>query len=209
VQLDATLLRDGDGAPAAVLRQIQDISDRRHHEEQLHYLAHHDALTGLLNRRGFMVGLERHASHAERYGADGALLVFDLDNFKHVNDTFGHQAGDDVIAGVAEIMRGRLRATDVLARFGGDEFAVLIPHGGLPEAQAVAEALLEEIRNGRLGPDSADGAVTASIGIATFAGRAGAADILVDADLARYKAKRSGRDRHAHSVAERPRAATR
>jgi diguanylate cyclase (GGDEF)-like protein/PAS domain S-box-containing protein len=209
VQLDATLLRDADGAPSAVLRQVQDISERRRHEEQLHHLAHHDVLTGLLNRRGFTRELERHGSHAERYGADGALLVFDLDNFKAVNDRFGHKAGDDLIAEVAGIVRRRLRTTDVLARLGGDEFAVLIPHGGLPEAQAVAEALLEEIRDGRLGPNSADVAVTASLGIATFAGRAGAADILVDADLAMYKAKRSGRDRYAHSSAERPTVPTR
>jgi diguanylate cyclase (GGDEF)-like protein/PAS domain S-box-containing protein len=201
VQLDATLLRDGDGAPAAVLRQLQDISERRRHEEQLHHLAHHDALTGLLNRRGFAVELDRHASHVERYGADGALLLFDLDNFKDVNDRFGHKAGDDLIAAVAGIMRGRLRTTDVLARLGGDEFAVLIPRGGLQAAQVVADALLAELRNGRLVPEAVDITVTASLGIATFQGPAGAGDILVEADLAMYEAKRSGRDRCAHSTA--------
>ena len=201
VQLDATLLRDGEGEPAAVLRQIQDISERRRHEEQLHHLAHHDTLTGLLNRRGFAVELDRHASHAERLGADGALLLFDLDNFKEVNDRFGHKAGDDLIVAVAEIVRGRLRTTDVLARLGGDEFAVLIPRGGLQAAQAVADALLEEIRTGELVPAVAGIAVTASIGIATFEGRAGAGDILVEADLAMYDAKRSGRNRSASRAA--------
>jgi diguanylate cyclase (GGDEF)-like protein/PAS domain S-box-containing protein len=208
VQLDATLLRDGAGEPAAVLRQVQDISERRHHEKQLHHLAHHDALTGLLCR-GFAIELDRHASHAERYGADGALLLFDLDNFKDVNDRFGHKAGDDLIVAVAEIMRARLRTTDVLARLGGDEFAVLIPHGGLEAAQAVADALLAELRDGRLVPEAADITVTASLGIATFEGRAGAGDILVEADLAMYKAKRSGRDRCAHSTANRSAATTR
>jgi diguanylate cyclase (GGDEF)-like protein/PAS domain S-box-containing protein len=209
VQLDATLLRDGDGAPSAVLRQIQDISERRRHEEQMHHLAHHDALTGLLNRRGFAVELDRQASHAERYGADGALLLFDLDNFKDVNDRFGHKAGDDLIVAVAGIMRGRLRTTDVLARLGGDEFAVLIPRGGLQAAQIVADALLAELRNGRLVPEAADITVTASLGIAMFEGRAGAGDILVEADLAMYEAKRSGRDRCAHSTANRSAAPTR
>ncbi|HEV7885294.1 MAG TPA: PAS domain S-box protein [Solirubrobacteraceae bacterium] len=198
VQLDATLLRDADGEPAAVLRQVQDISDRRHHEEQLHHLAHHDTLTGLLNRRGFTLELDRHAGHAERYGADGALLIFDLDGFKQVNDMFGHQAGDDVIAAVAEVMRRRLRATDVPARFGGDEFAVLIPRGGLPEARTVAAALLEAIRGAHLAPADSSVTVTASMGIATFEGRAGAAAILADADLAMYDAKRGGGDRSAH-----------
>src|SRR5204863_220837 len=126
---DVVGVHTADGEPSAVLRQVQDISDRRRHDEQLHFLAHHDTLTGLLNRRGFTRELDRHASHAERYGPDGALLVFDLDSFKHVNDTCGHEAGDDVITGVAEVMRRRLRASDVLARFGGDEFAVLIPRG--------------------------------------------------------------------------------
>jgi diguanylate cyclase (GGDEF)-like protein/PAS domain S-box-containing protein len=209
VQLDATLLRDGDGAPAAVLRQIQDISERRRHEEQLHHLAHHDALTGLLNRRGFAVELDRHASHAERYGADGALLLFDLDNFKRVNDTHGHQAGDDLIVAIAEIMRRRLRTTDVLGRLGGDEFAVLIPRGGPQAAQAVADALLEEIRGGQLVPDAGDVTIAASIGIALFQGREGAGDILVQADLAMYNAKRSGGDRSALSTADRSAGATR
>jgi diguanylate cyclase (GGDEF)-like protein len=100
-------------------------------------------------------------------------------------------------------MRRRLRVTDVLARLGGDEFAVLVPRGGPPQAQAVASALLEEIRSARLGSDAAAVRITASIGIATFEHRAGMSDILVDADLAMYEAKRSGRDRFAHSTAAR------
>jgi diguanylate cyclase (GGDEF)-like protein len=100
--------------------------------------------------------------------------------------------------GVAEVMRRRLRASDVLARLGGDEFAVLIPRGGLPEARTVAAALLEAIRGAQLVPGDAGVAVTASIGIATFEGRAGGAGILADADLAMYEAKRAGGDRSAH-----------
>ena len=106
--------------------------------------------------------------------------------------------------GVAEVMRRRLRATDVLGRFGGDEFAVLVPRGGLPEARTVAAALLEAIRGAQLAPADAGVTVTASIGIATFEGRAGAAGILADADLAMYEAKRAGGDRFAHTAAVSP-----
>lgn len=94
-QLDLTLLRDADGKPAGTVGQIQDISDRRVHEEQLRHLADHDALTGLLNRRGFLDELERHVGQVQHYGESGGLLMLDIDHFKYVNDTLGHKAGDE------------------------------------------------------------------------------------------------------------------
>ena len=197
-QLDLTLLRDADGNPVGTIGQIQDISDRRVHEEQLRHLADHDALTGLLNRRGFLDELERHVGQVERYGESGALLMLDIDHFKYVNDTLGHKAGDEVIIAVADVLRARLRKTDVIARLGGDEFAVLLPRGTTAEARQAAEQVLSTLR------DQQDKVLpilgrrlklTASIGVSGIDGTVLTADeLLVNADLAMYDAKEAGRD---------------
>lgn len=193
-QLDVTLLRDADGRPALACGQVQDISERRRHEQQLHHLAHHDALTGLLNRRGFARELERQAAHANRYGPDGALLMLDLDHFKHINDTLGHKAGDELIVATGDLLRARLRATDVVARLGGDEFAVLIPHGGVEEAESVAASVLDAVRERPPIPGVSGIRVTASIGVAAFDATSSADEMMVCADLAMYDAKEHGRD---------------
>ena len=97
VSLRATIVRDEDGEPVHVLVQVQDITERRRLEDELRHLADHDALTGLLNRRGIDRALAQHVARGRRYGAEGALLVLDLDGFKTVNDTLGHAAGDELI----------------------------------------------------------------------------------------------------------------
>jgi diguanylate cyclase (GGDEF)-like protein/PAS domain S-box-containing protein len=184
------VVRDGDGRPRHLLGQLQDITERKRYEERLRHLADHDPLTGLLNRRSFERALERHVTSIRRYGAAGALLVIDLDGFKHVNDTLGHAAGDELLVSCAQALRGRLRGSDVLSRLGGDEFAVLLPRGGEEDAVATADALVSEIRNHTR--------VTASIGVATFGDVVATADdVLVHADRAMYEAKAAGRDRHA------------
>ncbi len=196
VQLDSTVLRDADDAPIGFISQIHDVSERREHEEQLRHLADHDALTGLLNRRGFLAALEHHLERARRYGATGALLMLDLDRFKEVNDTLGHKAGDELIAAAAGVLRGRLRDSDVVARLGGDEFVVLLPEGGSAEAVLAAEAvlpLLQARRAALLGPGHDLGG---SIGVAAVCGGHETADeLLVRADLALYHAKGHGRGR--------------
>jgi diguanylate cyclase (GGDEF)-like protein len=88
-----------------LLIQVQDVADRRRYEERLRHMADHDALTGLLNRRGFERELEAHRAHAKRYGGEGAAIVLDLDHFKFINDTVGHAAGDEVIARAAEVLQ--------------------------------------------------------------------------------------------------------
>ncbi len=193
-QLDAAVLRDADGVPVLGLVQVQDVSERRRHQEHLEHLADHDTLTGLLNRRGLARELERQADRTRRYGAEGALLLIDLDNFKHVNDTLGHKAGDEVICEIAERIVQRVRRSDVVARLGGDEFAVLMPRGGVEDAQLVASSLLHALRTNE--PMAAAGGlrITASIGIAAFDGEVDAEEVLVQADLAMYDAKDSGRD---------------
>ena len=127
VAVQATMIRDRSGEHLRRMVQVQDVTYRHHYEENLQYLASHDPLTGLQNRASFARELESHADLVRRYGADGALLLLDLDHFKYINDTLGHHAGDQLIGRVATVLSGRLRTSDVLARLGGDEFAVLLP----------------------------------------------------------------------------------
>jgi diguanylate cyclase (GGDEF)-like protein/PAS domain S-box-containing protein len=198
VDLSVAVVRDGDGVPLHFLAQVNDITERKRFEGQLQYLADHDALTGMLNRRRFEQELGRELARSNRYGSGGAVLAIDLDHFKYVNDSLGHSVGDELITRVGSIFRDRLRATDVIARLGGDEFAVILPGADEPEAVLVAESLLRSLRDeGRIdSPTNHPKRVTASIGVALFAGaRVTSEEILVEADIAMYDAKEAGRDR--------------
>jgi diguanylate cyclase (GGDEF)-like protein/PAS domain S-box-containing protein len=200
VTVAATMIHDQAGERLRRMVQVQDVTYRHHYEENLEYLASHDPLTGLQNRASFAAQLEAHADIVRRYGADGALLLLDLDHFKYINDTLGHQAGDQLIGRVAAVLSGRLRTSDVLARLGGDEFAVLLPRADAATAQIVAEGLLEALRAERIAvPRTREQAVTASIGVAMFeeGDTASGEDVLVCADLAMYDAKEAGRNRFA------------
>ena len=199
VATSLTCVRDGDGAPQHYLVQAQDITDRRRYEAQLQYMADHDPLTGLLNRRSFERELRSHVARTGRYGAAGAALMIDLDHFKYYNDTLGHQAGDELIARVAGALAQRLRRSDVLARLGGDEFAVILPRADEQAAKRVADELLECVRGESLRVrDGASHGLTASIGVALFDEDDDILqpeDVMVNADLALYDAKEAGRDR--------------
>ena len=198
VTLSASLVRDAAGKPLHCIRQLQDIEERKRYEGELGYLVEHDPLTGLLNRRGFVRELAHQIAYARRYGSGGAVLFLDLDDFKYVNDTLGHSAGDEVISDLARVVGKRLRETDIFARLGGDEFAVLLPDAAVGEAETVSASLLEAVRDG-CGISLGEGrAVTMSIGIAGFqepSKELTPDDILVDADVAMYCAKESGKDR--------------
>ncbi|MDX6690990.1 MAG: hypothetical protein QOG15_2447 [Solirubrobacteraceae bacterium] len=197
VAVQTTIVRNTEGEPLRFLVQVQDITHRRRYEENLHYLATHDPLTGLHNRSSFAGQLDAHADIVRRYGTDGALLLLDLDHFKYVNDTLGHQAGDQLIARVAKVLESRLRESDVLARLGGDEFAALLPRADCKTAELVADELLEALRAERLSvPGAGDRTITASIGVAMFESVEGLSgeDVLVSADLAMYDAKEAGRN---------------
>ena len=192
------LVRDGEGRALHAILQIQDVSERKHFEERLQHMADHDPLTGLFNRRRFAQELGKHAAQADRYGAEGALLVIDLDHFKYVNDSLGHAAGDELILSVATLLRGRLRDSDTLARLGGDEFAVLLPKATKDEAHKVSGQLLKSIRDHAVVfSGERPRRITASAGVAMFGDGQGddGSEILVNADLAMYDAKEAGRDR--------------
>jgi diguanylate cyclase (GGDEF)-like protein/PAS domain S-box-containing protein len=174
-------------------------AERAAAEERLRHMADHDALTGLVNRRRFEEELERHIAHGRRYGVDGALLLLDLDDFKQVNDRHGHRAGDRVLTAVAGVLKHRLRESDVVARFGGDEFAVLMPHGAAEEAAGLADLLAGALRTDVVSPH---GPLRASVGVAVFEESTTSDEILSRADDAMYAEKNRGERavRHLRSV---------
>lgn len=194
VTLHGTVIRDAEGCPTAMLRQVQDITQRRDAEQRLRHQADHDPLTGLLNRRRFEEEVE-----AAVVRGTGALMVLDLDHFKLVNDTRGHHAGDRLISAVAATLRNRLADCDVVARLGGDEFGILLPTADREEAEAVASAIVRDIEATVSG---AARGVTCSLGIALLDPLLSGEQALVRADLAMYEAKENGRDRWAHYAAD-------
>jgi diguanylate cyclase (GGDEF)-like protein len=180
---------------AALLGALIIAWTRNERMEQLEQEAGHDALTGLKNRRRFEEDLRAAMARSRREGTTGALLMLDLDHFKHVNDTHGHPAGDRLIEEVAGVLRRRTRESDTLARLGGDEFAIVVPRCSRSEARVVAEAIAEAIRGHRPEHDGVE-PVTASVGVAIFGEgpRISSASLISEADTAMYAAKDGGRD---------------
>lgn len=179
----------------ALVVQVHDISERKHFVGQLEYFADHDPLTSLYNQRRFRIDVDRQLAYARRHGGGGAVLMLDLDNFKGVNDQYGHAAGDALIIAVAAALSGNSRETDLVARLGGDEFAVLLPESSLDEAHSHAEQLLRAIAAVVVEGAGLGITVAASCGVAGFQSDDGqcADDVLINADLALYQAKESGR----------------
>jgi diguanylate cyclase (GGDEF)-like protein len=164
---------------------------------ELRHQALHDGLTGLANRVLIMDRIEQLLARNRRAGSDGAALFIDLDEFKNVNDTLGHAAGDQLLVAVAARLRGTLRDADTIGRMGGDEFVVLIDGGDLSVAPyLVAERLLDVLREPfELSDARTPLTVNASIGIA-IGDRSSAGELLRDADVALYEAKAAGRNRY-------------
>ncbi|MBP2019457.1 diguanylate cyclase (GGDEF)-like protein/PAS domain S-box-containing protein [Symbiobacterium terraclitae] len=174
--------------------QFQDTTERREAEARLRRMASRDALTGLYNRRAFQAELERHLELARKNLVRGALLFLDLDLFKFVNDTLGHLAGDQVLVRVADIIQSHLRPTDIAARHGGDEFAILMPYTGR-EAVSVAESILQGLQEEPIAVKDRSVTITGSVGITFFPDHGLTAEtLLAQADMAMYKAKESGRN---------------
>ena len=194
------------GEPREVVSLANDITERRRLEEQIHQLAFFDPLTRLPNRRLLHDRIERIIAAARRNGRHGALMFLDLDNFKPLNDSHGHEVGDLLLVDAAQRLQGSLRATDTVARFGGDEFVVLLGEldGEATRARDQAEGIAREILEAlaepyRLTRPDGMGTVehrcTASIGLALFDGLGNEEDALRRADTAMYRAKEGGRNR--------------
>jgi diguanylate cyclase (GGDEF)-like protein len=186
--------RDREGRPLRIVGTVADIDARKMQEEHIHHLAHHDALTGLPNRLLFNDRLDQALLVAQREEYKLALIFFDLDKFKPVNDSYGHAVGDILLQQLATRLRATLRASDTLARLGGDEFVVLLPRvADVGDARKVAEDILRALSR----PFTTEGfnvSISASLGVAVYPDCAPDADgLLRYADAAMYEAKLHGR----------------
>jgi diguanylate cyclase (GGDEF)-like protein/PAS domain S-box-containing protein len=180
---------------------LYDVTDRKAAEDRARRQADHDALTGLRNRRGMEFFLDRSLRHAAEDADELGVMLIDLDGFKAINDTYGHDAGDQVLIGVANRMLARVRrASDLVARLGGDEFVVVATHSG-PEAQALQELaadLVRVLREPFSIPGGAFVQIGASIGVARYPHNGLTRfELMAAADAAMYEAKRSGKNRFA------------
>ncbi|QLA18710.1 sensor domain-containing diguanylate cyclase [Desulfolutivibrio sulfoxidireducens] len=174
----------------------RDVSERKRTEELLVRLATTDGLTGLFNRRRFLEASEAELERSNRYGHPASLLMFDVDHFKSINDTRGHDAGDRVLTALGRIARETLRTVDILGRIGGEEFAALLPETGLEEAARIAERLRRAVSAMELDTGAAPLSVTISLGVAQWTGPGEDLEALLKrADEAMYRAKEAGRDR--------------
>ena len=171
---------------------VRDATARVRTEERLRQFATTDTLTGICNRRRFDELLTSEIHRAARFSSPLSLMLFDVDHFKRVNDTFGHQAGDQVLTQVAVVVSGAIRAVDLFARWGGEEFAVLLPGSDIDAARVLAEKLRMLLENQPF-PDV--GHITCSFGVAEYAAGDDADAMLKKVDSALYRAKKTGRNR--------------
>lgn len=181
---------DDTGEVSGVVSAIRDVSKRKAHEERLAHAALTDPLTGLANRRGLDEELTARLSS----GTGGCLALFDLDHFKRINDSYGHAAGDEVLRRFAALARASVRDQDLVARLGGEEFAVVLPDISVSQATFVCDRLRRAIGDAGMRVNEQLISVTVSGGVATFGQDQTAEAVLRAADQALYRAKHAGRD---------------
>jgi len=203
-----TVLDSVTGEVKEYITVLRDISERMQFEQTLASLALTDGLTGLANRRSFDETLNREWKRTLREGSQLSLLLIDIDSFKALNDKYGHQVGDDYLRTISAAVSGVVRAPDIVARYGGEEIAVILPGADSQGAVEIAERVrtaIEALRLTHEGNPVGGGCVTASIGAATALARQGGTirmpeSLLLGADTAMYKAKQGGRNRVATAV---------
>jgi diguanylate cyclase (GGDEF)-like protein/PAS domain S-box-containing protein len=184
-----------EGNSIGLVGVVKDITERREQEALQRWEAEHDPLTGLLNRRGFERRLEDAFVDFQKTSTPSALLLFDLDHFKPINDEGGHALGDEMLRRIAQVVAREVRRSDHVARQGGDEFGVLLPSCTLGQAQRIAESLRQAVSEVSVAHEGKEYSVTLSIGVTSF----GDSDVNVEAvlsraDAASYDAKGLGRD---------------
>jgi diguanylate cyclase (GGDEF)-like protein/PAS domain S-box-containing protein len=186
-----------DPSVEGIVGNYRDVTERKVLEDQLAHQASHDALTGLANRTLFRDRLQHALARGSRHGEPVSILFLDLDDFKTVNDSLGHSVGDEMLVAVAERLRGCLRESDMAARFGGDEFAILLEDTGSVEAVTAAKRILQTLTT-PIGLQGRNLHAQASIGIAVAEdGLATQEELLRNADVAMYAAKGGGKARYA------------
>jgi diguanylate cyclase (GGDEF)-like protein/PAS domain S-box-containing protein len=218
-QVSSSLVRDGAGIPLYFISHVQDITARKQAESELlklresletanrdlqtalireQELSHTDVLTGINNRRYLLELAEQKFAVASRYEQPLAVMMFDIDHFKNINDTFGHAIGDQMLKSVTQIACAELRSADVIGRYGGEEFIVLLPVTTAQQAGLVAERIRADVAALRVPTEKGDAAVTLSIGIIEMdhAAQAESVDEMFQrVDRAMYTAKQAGRNR--------------
>jgi diguanylate cyclase (GGDEF)-like protein/PAS domain S-box-containing protein len=209
MEVSGRVVRDAaTGKATETIIVMRDMTERKKLEDKLSALALTDSLTELPNRRAFDETLDREWKRTLREGSQISLLLLDLDHFKEFNDQYGHQVGDDCLRAVAGAVRGAVRATDIPARYGGEEIAVILPSTNTPGATEVAEKVRLAVESLQIVHEAnPEGRywVTASIGIATALSRQGGTmrmpeSLLLAADNALYKSKREGRNQVATAL---------
>ncbi|WGI27337.1 diguanylate cyclase [Halomonas alkaliantarctica] len=184
-----------DGHTLGLVGVVKDITERREQEAIQRWEAEHDPLTGLLNRRGFERRLEEAFADFQKTSTPSALLLFDLDHFKPINDEGGHALGDEMLRRIAQVVAWEVRRSDHVARQGGDEFGVLLPSCTLAQAMRIAESLRQSVSEISVTHAGKEYIVTLSIGVTTFDEvDSSVVDVLARADAGSYKAKEHGRD---------------
>ncbi len=196
VRLAVSMARDEDDAPAYYVAQVQDITESRAAHEKLEHQALHDPLTGLANRDLLMDRLAHALARSTRSGHRTLVLFCDLDHFKDVNDTFGHETGDLVLVTVADRLRAAVRPGDTVARLGGDEFVVVAESIAAVEAQRALASRVQAVLDEPVRVGGQEVRTRASIGIAVAGPESDVRSLLREADAAMYRAKALGRDRY-------------
>lgn len=195
IRIERYRVDDQDVDASPWLWVFDDITEDRRNAEQLAFFAERDPLTGLYNRRRFQEDLDRAIAQARRTEGQVALLLLDLDGFKYVNDTFGHGAGDEILQRIASLLSATVRPSDLLYRWGGDEFTILVTNAAESDFTSLAKRIVSCISGLQLEHDKNPLCVTASVGASLFPADArDARELMSHADAAMYKAKTDGRN---------------
>lgn len=195
ISFNAKPQQNESGEIISIMGTARDISAQKAFEQELTYQAQHDTLTGLYNRNHFQREMEHTLNRIRRHGNSAALLYLDIDQFKYINDTLGHTAGDQVLIEGSNLLKGHTRDVDLLARFGGDEFTILLDDIGPEEAKNVANSIRQLFENYRFADSSKTFNLSCSIGIALLDSQSTSSDeVLSHADLACNIAKSQGRN---------------